>query len=225
MIENERFKIIRKELGFNQEELANAINIKQGSISDIERGKVNVSDNIKYKLNKILNVNIEYIEKGLEPKLFEAKNISQPESVYHIKSKNCIFVPLKAVGGFLAGYENKVYLDSLERFEFNQIKGECYCFEVEGSSMCLSKVINGEIFETGYKPGSFVVATRVENFDWLSKNKEYVFQTTDGLIIKRFEKIKDEKFILISINDDYNPVPPIPLKAVKGIYFIEKKIS
>lgn len=140
-------------------------------------------------------------------------------------NKNMIVVPLKAVGGFLAGYENKVYLDSLERREFPEIRGECFCFEVDGHSMYESIVKNGRLYETGYKPGSNVVATKVENVTWLSKNKDYVFQTTDGLIVKTFDKIKDDKFHLLSINEDYNPVPPIPLKAVKGIYFIEKKIS
>ncbi len=35
---------------------------------------------------------------------------------------NCFMIPLKAFGGFLEGYKNKVFLDSLEKSYFPNIK-------------------------------------------------------------------------------------------------------
>jgi hypothetical protein len=214
LIKNLLETLINKHLVKNESDLCRQLNYSTGNLSKIKSGERNIPNSLKLQLQTTFGVNPKYFDG--DKQIFLSTDS---------KTKNMIFVPLKAIGGFLAGYENKVYLDSLERFEFSQIKGECFCFEVEGHSMHRSKVIDGQLFETGYKSGSFVVATKVENVAWLSKHKDYVFQTTDGLIIKTFEKIKDDKFQLLSINDEYNPVPPIPIKAVKGIYFIEKKIS
>jgi len=206
--------LVNKHLIKNESDLCRQLEYSTGNLSKIKSGERNIPGSLKTQLIKTFNVNPKYFD-GDKQVLLSSDS----------KIKNMVYVPLKAIGGFLAGYENKVYLDSLERREFPEIKGECFCFEVEGFSMYKSKVFEGQIYETGYKPGSIVVATKVENFSWLSKHKNYVFQTTDGLIIKTYDKIKDDKFQLLSINDEYNPVPPIPVKAVKGIYFIEKKIS
>jgi len=198
----------------NEADLCRQLDYSTGNLSKIKSGERNIPGSLKTQLANVFNVNLKYFDG-------DKQILLSPDS----KTKNMLYVPLKAVGGFLAGYENKVYMDGIEHREFPEIKGQCFCFEVEGFSMYKSKVIDGEIYETGYKPGSFVVATKVENFSWLSRHKDYVFQTIDGLIIKRYDKIQNDKFQLLSINDEYNPVPAVPTKAVKGIYFIEKKIS
>jgi transcriptional regulator with XRE-family HTH domain len=54
---NLRLKEIRKKLGYTQKEFSGSIGIKQGSYSDIERGKVGISANLmknlisKYRIN------------------------------------------------------------------------------------------------------------------------------------------------------------------------------
>jgi len=121
-----------------------------------------------------------------------------------------MIVPLKAYGGFLNGYANRVFLDSLEYAQFPFIKGQCFAFEVEGFSMM------PEI-----TPGDYVVCTEIPDVNWLNKGKIYVFQTIDGLVIKVFEEIKNDEVYLKSLNEDYNPVKPIPQKSIKKIYYKE----
>ena len=59
MIESKRLRELRKQLGFTQVEFAEKLNIKQGSYSDIERGKVGISAHllkyliIEYQVNPI----------------------------------------------------------------------------------------------------------------------------------------------------------------------------
>lgn len=59
LTENQRLKIIRKKMGFTQAEFASSLGIKQGSYSDIERGKVGISGVMvkalitKYRINPI----------------------------------------------------------------------------------------------------------------------------------------------------------------------------
>lgn len=65
--ENKRLKEIQKILGFKSQQLfADALNIKQGTLSDIYRAKngIRVSDAIKRRLDKEFSINIEWLETG-----------------------------------------------------------------------------------------------------------------------------------------------------------------
>lgn len=64
MTENQRLKIIRTHLMLTQEAFAASLNLKQGSYSDIERGKVGVSSDILFALNKEHSINIEWVKTG-----------------------------------------------------------------------------------------------------------------------------------------------------------------
>lgn len=122
---------------------------------------------------------------------------------------NLVIVPLKVQGGFLRGYENRVFMDQLEYAHFPFIKGRCWLFEVEDFSM--SPIAD---------PHDHVVCTEVFDIAWLSKGKIYVIFTTEGKCIKFFDKTDNEFLYLYSENKDY-PVKPIPLKSVKKIFFKE----
>lgn len=123
---------------------------------------------------------------------------------------NLVIVPLKVQGGFLRGYENRVFMDQLEYAHFPLIKGRCWLFEVEDFSM--SPIAD---------PHDHVVCTEVFDISWLSKGKIYVIFTTEGKCIKYFDKTDDEFLYLYSENKGYNPVKPIPLKSVKKIFYKE----
>ncbi|MFJ1431914.1 S24 family peptidase [Capnocytophaga canimorsus] len=67
MTENQRLKYLQKILGFSsQTEFANALGIKQGSLSDIYRKKngIGVSDSIKMILLKDYSINTDWLETG-----------------------------------------------------------------------------------------------------------------------------------------------------------------
>lgn len=67
MSENERLKEIQKRLNFtSQAKFAEALGIKQGSLSDIYRSKngIKVSDSIKFRLIKDYSINIDWLETG-----------------------------------------------------------------------------------------------------------------------------------------------------------------
>lgn len=72
--ENQRLKIVMSKLGFKtQSAFARALNVKQGSLSDIFREKpgVGVSNSIKDKLEILYKVNKAWIETGEGPMLLE----------------------------------------------------------------------------------------------------------------------------------------------------------
>jgi len=68
---NDRLKDLRKELGLNQEEMAQVLGLKQGSYSDIERGRVGVSG-ILTKLIKLYKINPVWLIEGEGEKTLDA---------------------------------------------------------------------------------------------------------------------------------------------------------
>ena len=61
----ERLKELRKLLNLNQGQFADKIGIKQGSLSDIERGKVGISNRIVVIICKTFNVSEEWFRNGV----------------------------------------------------------------------------------------------------------------------------------------------------------------
>ena len=64
--QNSRLKKVREHLKMTQKAFGAILGLEQGSISEIESGKKSgiVSDDIKYRLDKEFNVNIDWLETG-----------------------------------------------------------------------------------------------------------------------------------------------------------------
>lgn len=62
MTDNQRLKKIRAKVKLNQPQFASALNMKQGSISDIERGRTGVSSKLKKELEKVFYIASSYWE-------------------------------------------------------------------------------------------------------------------------------------------------------------------
>lgn len=70
---NKRLRKFRKELGFTQVEFANKLGIKQGSYSDIERGKTGMSSSIVRKLINTFRLNPTWLYEGIGESTLEAE--------------------------------------------------------------------------------------------------------------------------------------------------------
>lgn len=84
MIENERLKKVRKALGLTQMEMAEKIGLKQGSYSDVERGKATVSNYVKLSLEKNLRVSKRWLEAGEGEMLVPEQTGAYPASALGI---------------------------------------------------------------------------------------------------------------------------------------------
>ncbi len=69
---NERVKLIRKQLGWTQEQLAQRLGIGKAALSMIETGKAGLSSRNRNILIQDLNVNPEWLESGHGP-MFSAE--------------------------------------------------------------------------------------------------------------------------------------------------------
>lgn len=65
---NMRIRELRMELNYKQGEFAEKLMIKQGSLCDIENMRVNVSPRVVRDLERIFNVNTDWLENGIGEK-------------------------------------------------------------------------------------------------------------------------------------------------------------
>lgn len=77
---NDRLKEFRKELGMNQEEMANVLGLKQGSYSDIERGRVGVTG-VLTKLIKLYKINPVWLIEGEGEKTLDISDTAINEAL------------------------------------------------------------------------------------------------------------------------------------------------
>jgi len=59
-----RLREYRKDSGKTQGKFGESLGLTQGGYSDLERGKNNLTARIKYMLEEIYNINIDYLETG-----------------------------------------------------------------------------------------------------------------------------------------------------------------
>lgn len=177
----------------------------------------NSNENITYKENVNQGVRKgNHLSDNDRPSFYTA--LPQQDNIKRVSMQNdnlnMFVVSLKAAGGFLSGYENKVYDTTIQKVSFPLVRGECFAFEIEGFSM-----------SPDYMPGDWFVGSRLEGFDWLVRARVYVFVTVGGIILKTFNGFNEDHALLSSINNEYNPVDPIHLKDIKGIFHKEAVIK
>lgn len=221
------------ENSWDQAEVAVRLDYERSIVNKYINARQKISDIFLRKLEEVYGLSRKYIKTGEGPKKISHKPASSPTAYlnepvpdyagrtdYNITRQissdkpNMWMVPIKAQAGFAKGFEGRTFAGQIQRVAWPLIQGECFCFEVEGLSM----------FPT-YLPHSWVICTILTEWEWLRHGKSYVFQTYEGVIIKRFDRI-DSKFIYLnSINSDSDPVPPIPLSELRMIYAIDGKYT
>lgn len=111
--------------------------------------------------------------------------------------ENVVFVPAKARAGYLSGYGDPEYIETLPSFNMPHLtNGTFRCFEVQGNSMART-----------FSDGDLVFGKYVESLDDIKDGRVYVIVSkNDGIVLKRvINGIKKMgKLILKSDNVDGN---------------------
>ena len=115
MSENERLKEIRKSLNLTQREFSDALDIKQGSYSDVERGKAGISAILLKNLIRRFRVNPLWLCEGEGEMFIENSNIKLSSN----KSSAPNFHP-KYENSFLEKDQIADYNEQLTQLEHQQ---------------------------------------------------------------------------------------------------------
>lgn len=195
------------------------LEVSKGSVSSYLNGKIKASKNFLEKFANYYKVEIDDIT---DSKHENANNIE----VTHLDGlrSSIMQVPLVnqyAYGGYLSGYDDNGFLESLPKIPYvldKEYKGQYLCFEVRGDSMEVDS-------EESIPEGSILLCRNVRQDYWKSKlhiNKwDFVIVHIDGILVKRIIKHDVDKGIITihSLNDFYED-KEINLRDVKQIFNI-----
>lgn len=154
---------------------------------------LNISKYHKFSLDLLISINVRKYP------LDEIVNLPDNRNVLPIKvdstSENKIeIVPHKAQMGYLTGYSDPEFIDSLQYMPLPFLRnGKYRAFPVEGDSM------------PPYNDGSLLLGKYVESKDSLKIGKTYIFITNDGIVYKRFAKQSKTASSVSSDNVFYKP--------------------
>jgi transcriptional regulator with XRE-family HTH domain len=211
MNENQRLKTLMDLLRFKtQRDFAVALNIKQGSLSDILRERINVSNAIKDKLALKFNVNLEWFEKGTGEPILKKKPtvIETKEGVPYFD------MSLSDAKDFVVEEERAEYLVNYRPFN------DCTAYlPVYGDSM-YPKYASGEI----------IAVKEITNYEVLQWGEAYVVMTDEEsnnlrTIKQIFEHTDPTKLILRSSNPNFKGDTVINKKNIESLYIIKGKIT
>lgn len=196
-------KFLRKQKGITQNELADQLAVQRTMISAYEDGRSEPKLLTLQKLCDILEVGLEELlehdieSKGRKAILKRGINILTIATNEEDK-ENITMVPQKASAGYLNGFADPEYMESLPQFHLpNLSRNVTYrAFELAGDSM-LPLI-----------PGTIVIGSYVDQLKDIKSGRTYVLVTqTEGVVYKRvFNYLAENgKLFLVSDNDHYKP--------------------
>lgn len=211
MSENKRLKLVREEIGLSQQDLAKEIGRKQGSISDIERGR-NKVDGILELLRLRFNVNPIWLKEGLG-EMFLRKSPEITEQGMGVPYFNVDLAEIEE-SGLQELNEDPEYYVNFRPFN------DCTAYlPVYGDSM-YPKYANGDL----------IAVKEVTNTDVIFWGEAYLV-TTDAssnamsTLKLLYEHSDSSKIILRSSNPNYKGDTVIERKSICALYIVKGKIT
>lgn len=215
---NERLQILRKELRLNQSQLADALFIKQGSYSDIERGKVGVSRKIILLLERDFNVNSKWITEGEGDMFLKNKE--------HNAESSCLLGRCKGNStDCIRYYDVDASASQVEMFkDKNKVEYQDLC--VPGFNDCtIALNVWGDSMIPILKSGE-IVMLKEWNESFIEYGHIYMIVTKNNhRMIKYIQPDKSEESVLCeSANDFYKPFP-IKREDILKLYVVKGHIE
>ncbi len=134
-----------------------------------------------------------------------------------VEKNNVVLVPNKAAAGYLLGYGDTEFVQSLPTFSLPNIQnGTFRMFQVSGHSM----------YPT-ISDGCYVVGEWIENWADIKDNRVYVIVSDDGILIKRvLNRLKKYDNLYLK-SDNRKEYPNISLKPheIKEIWAVKMHLS
>ncbi|WP_294203488.1 LexA family transcriptional regulator [uncultured Chryseobacterium sp.] len=211
---SENIRLLRGTLGKTQRELSQQIQITSSRYSSYENGKSKPPVDVLIRISRIFNVSIDLLlsvdlkKHSLKDMLKLPDNrIVLPVVVDQQGNESIEIVPQKATMGYLRGYSDPDYIESLQTISLPFLKnGKFRAFPADGDSM------------PPFKDGSFIIGKYMEGLNDLKSGNTYVFITlNDGITYKRLRSKNKASLTVASDNTFYEPYD-IPLNEIVEVW-------
>ncbi len=211
MTELDRLRSLMDILYFKtQKEFAIALNIKEGSLSDILRGRVGISNSVKDRLEFRLHVNVDWLETG----------VGEP-----LKKRGPVISEIKEGVPY---YD--ISLSDADTFILMEEKAE-YFVNYKPFNDCTAYLpVYGDSMYPRYASGEIIAVREVTNFDVLQWGEAYVVMANEKANHLRsikmiFEHGDKSKLILRSSNPNFKGDTIIDKSNITSLYIIKGKIT
>lgn len=207
-------RFLRAKRKLSQQNVADELTISRVRYSKYENGISEPPIELLIKISKYFHVSIDLllsvdIEKYPMDEMLKLPDnrIVLPVAVDTHGNDTIEIIPQKASMGYLEGYSDVEYIESLQRIALPFLtNGKYRAFPADGDSM------------PPFRNGSYIVGKYVEGINELKPGKTYVFVTlNDGITYKRFKERKEDSICVSADNSFYEPYD-IPFEEVVEIW-------
>ena len=235
---NERLRTLQKVLGYtSQQAFADALGIKQGSLSDIYRAKngIGVSGQIKIALSKH-GVNIDWLDTG-EGEMLRTAEEKAEEKPHRIESNvrpvlegerewvEIPLVPYRARAGVLSGFGDPDWQEGKQTMHVlvdRRLRGDYLIYEVEGDSM-------DDGTTNSFLEGDFLLCRVLPKSDWQYGIKKrtmtfcVIATEAEGVVLKQVTRHDKAEGVITchSLNPAYDDYE-VNLSDVQAIFYVER---
>lgn len=209
---SENMRYLRGKLNLSQQKVADDLLITRGRYGKYEEGATEPPQEILIKISKYYNVSIDLlltinVSKFSIDEIMELPDnrIVLPIRVDRDGNNEIEIIPQKASMGYLNGYSDPEYIESLETISLPFLHHAKFrAFPADGDSM------------PPYKDGTYIVGKYIEDLSELKADRIYIFITSnDGY--KRFQFHEADSIWVKADNSFYEPYK-IPLPEIKEIW-------
>lgn len=219
-IEAKRFKKVREELRFTQQEFANLIGAGH-TTADIERGKTKLSGKVVMELLRQFQINPLWLFGESYTKLADLSGGNVGPKVITLNDRgedSILLVNQKAAAGYPHNVQDVDWYETLPAFNLPlpQYRNATYRgFQVEGDSML-----------PNIKPNEWVLGRAVPSVTEASDSKIYIVVLQDSVLVKKLQKVpsQPDKVTLISLNEEYLPID-VDVKNIQELWQVNSKLS
>lgn len=215
----DRILIFISYLGIGQTKFEENVGISRGYLSKL---KSSIGSGILEKIiHSYPELNQNWVTTGNGEMLLSNKNTT--DEAAHLVPEHILYVPMVnqyAYGGYLCGYADSEYMDSLPKIPFivdQESHGNYIAFEVKGDSM-------DDGSDEAYKEGDRLLCREVRKEYWIDsklhiKKWDFVIVHKEGILIKRIiEHNVEENTITIHSLNSYYPDRVLNLSDVLQIF-------
>lgn len=210
---SDNIRFLRDQKNLTQEALSEKIQLSRVRYSKYENGRSEAPYEVLIKISKYFNISIDLLLTVDVRKFPVEKMINLPGNkiilpvVVDSEDNNFIeIVPQKASMGYLNGFSDPEFIESLQKMQLPFLKnGKYRAFLADGDSM------------PPFADQSIIIGEYVEKLEDLKPNKEYIFVTNDGITYKTFLK-RNKKFVTVSADNSFYKPYEIALEDIVEVW-------
>jgi phage repressor protein C with HTH and peptisase S24 domain len=227
-IVNQRFKQVYEALEkYNlikgKSDIAKKLGTYNHVINSILKGQRNITVDQLNKLFDTYGINANFLFGNSEDMFLESPEMLSDIPTRSLQERrqggreNITLVPERALAGYALEFNDRSYLESLQKFSIPGYEGDLIAFEISGDSM-LPTITNGDV----------VICEPLERGEPLRDNQVYVV-VTDVVVTKRIQQIREgntmSQLRLISDNSTVYKPYEIELEEVRQILKVKCRLT